>query len=164
MLRGLGRMRHENPRLRLDRRVLERLALASLDRAHTLRRWRAGLHEASGPTAELLQRMLARKEEMAVERLFRFLDLLRPGEDMERVFDGLNDADLARRASSRELLELLVPARLKSPVLAFVDGQDEPTAATPDATLSALREDRSAALRALADELMNDQAEVRLAS
>jgi AAA family ATP:ADP antiporter len=166
MLRGLGRMRHRNHGLRLDRRVVERLALASLDRAQLLRRWRAGMERSGGAPAELLRRMLARKEEMAVERLFRFLDLLRPGEDMERVFDGLNDPDVGRRASSRELLEFLVPASLKGPVLAFVDSLDQPTPATLDETLSAMRSDHSAAVRALADELIRDRdlAEVQLAS
>ena len=166
MLRGLGRMRHDNPRLRLDQRVLERLALASLNRARTLRRWRAGLERSDSAPAKLLHSLLARKEEMAVERLFRFLDLLRPGEDMERVFDGLNHPDLGRRASSRELLELLVPPSLMGPVLAFVDELDEPAPATLDEALAAMREDHSAALRALTDELMHDrdQAEVQLAS
>ena len=43
MLRGLGRMRRDNPSLRLDRESVRRLARRSVTRTQTLRRWRGVL-------------------------------------------------------------------------------------------------------------------------
>jgi AAA family ATP:ADP antiporter len=160
MLRGLGRMKSNNPRLRLDRRLLERLARESIRRIATLRLWRSSLD--GGPrtaSSTLLKALLARKERMAIERLFRYLDLLRTGQDMERVFHGLTHPDPRRRASSRELLEYLVHPALRREVLALIDdageADDDRSRFSPlkvEQCLAAMRQDHSSAIRALVEE------------
>ncbi len=151
MLRGLGRMRNNCPGLRFDRQLIERLASETIDRSLRLRRWRASCEADSSTAGALLKTLLARKERMAVERLFRFLDLLRPREEMERVFDALAGSDRERRAISREVLEYLLPPALRARVLALID-DSEPATASLYSSLLEMRQDHSAALRTLAVE------------
>jgi hypothetical protein len=158
MLRGLGRMKHNDPRLDLDRGAIEALAQKAIARTATLRRWRRALDgEPATPTSVHLKTLLARKERMAGERLFRFLDLLRPHAGLEHVYDGLLRGDPARRASSRELLEHIVDPALRANVLALVDGawdaEGRAGARSQRDVLAELRHDKSAAVRALAAEL-----------
>jgi ATP:ADP antiporter, AAA family len=170
MLRGLGRMRTNHPGLRLDRSLLKRLAQQSVDRAATLLGWRvrldgrrSGVHS---PTSALLKALLLRKRSEAMERLFRYLDLLRPGEDWKRIYEGLRHRDAFARARSRELLEHLLPRSLRDPVMALVD--DAPDAerfarasggGAPSErfveTLAAMSRDHSAPLRRLAAEYLD---------
>jgi hypothetical protein len=154
MLRGLGRMKHDNRRLRLDREALVRLGHEALSRAATLRSWRHSLDgdDAQTSTGALLTTLLRRKEQMALERAFRVLDLLRPGGDLERIYDGLDADDAARRATSRELLEYLADPALRREVLALVDHANDRAYAPAAAALAAMAGDRSAAVRALAAE------------
>jgi hypothetical protein len=157
MLRGLGRMLTNAPALRLDRATVLGLAQASIARSQALGRWRSHLEDASPgqrtPTRDLLVAMLARKERLAIERLFRYLDLLHPGEPLERIHAGLNHPDAHRRASSRELLEYLLEPSLRERVLALVD---EAPSYAPTVTVVAcvdeLCADHSLPLRELAAE------------
>jgi len=163
MLRGLGRMKRDNPSLRLDREAVRRLARRAVTRTQELRRWRGVLARVSAtPANALLKALIARKERMAIERLFRALDLLRPGGEMERIHDGLRSPDATRRATSRELLEHLVDPALRSEVLALVDGAPTPEQ-TPEDAVSEMQRDHSSAVRALVGEYIAELgiAEVR---
>lgn len=155
-LRGLGRMKRDRPTLRLDRKVLRQLAHQAAQRIATLRRWRNGLSGIPATTSStLVKTLIVRKERMALERLFRTLDLLRPGGEMERIHDELRHPDAGRRATSRELLEHLVDPMVRREVLALVDGDADDHAAggmTLAACVRAMRHDHSSAVRALAAE------------
>ena len=151
VLRGLGRMMRDRPSLPLDREALRRLARRAAGRTTQLRRWRTVLARLPATTAStLLKALVVRKERMAVERLFRALDLLRPGGEMERIHDALRHPDATRRAASRELLEHLVEPALRDEVLALVDREGD---AAPELTLESVVEemqrDHSSAVRAL---------------
>jgi AAA family ATP:ADP antiporter len=174
MLRGLGRMRRDRPSLRLDANALKQLARAAVDRTRTLQRWRDSFGDdpanrsagASG-AGTLLKALLARKARLAGERLFRMLDLMRPGEELHPIYEGLRHGDRALRASSRELLEYQLDPALRRSVLALVDGEPDPYYRGPrpplEQTLAAMRADHSPAVRALANEYtgQRDRARVR---
>jgi ATP:ADP antiporter, AAA family len=154
MLRGLGRMKRDNPSLRLDREAVRRLARRAVTRTRELRRWRGVLARVSAtPANALLKALVARKERMAVERLFRALDLLRPGGEMERIHDGLRSPDTTRRATSRELLEHVVDPALRSEVLALVDSAPIAEPTLEDA-VAEMQRDHSSAVRALVAEYL----------
>jgi hypothetical protein len=156
-LRGLGRMVRNQASLRLDRKKLRLLARQAIARSLELRRWRASLGTLPGtPLNTLLKELVARKERLALERLFRALDLLRPVSELERIHDGLMHPDVQRRAASRELLEYLVDSTLRRDVLALVDGNaagEGEVPLAPAEAVAAMRKDHSSALRALANEL-----------
>jgi hypothetical protein len=172
MLRGLGRMKHDHPDLALDTSAIEALARQAIARTATLRRWRRSLDGApSTVSGAHLKALLGRKERMAGERLFRFLDLLRPHAGLAHVYDGLTRGDAARRASSRELLEHVVDSALRAEVMALVDDARDPSG--PDRrgersrrpredALAAMRQDRSAAMRALSTEYANEHARLEV--
>jgi AAA family ATP:ADP antiporter len=156
MMRGLGRMKRDNPLLRIDREAVRRLARRAMTRTNELRRWRGGLANLSAsPSNALLKALIVRKERMAMERLFRSLDLLRPGGEMERIHDGLRSPDGTRRAASRELLEHVVDPALRVDVLALVDGGAVP-AATVEELVAEMKRDRSSAVRALVAEYVTE--------
>jgi hypothetical protein len=156
ILRGLGRMKRNQPSLQLDRKKLRTLAQKAIERTRELRRWRASLGQLpSTSLGMLLKGLLARKERMAVERLFRALDLLRPGAELAHIHHGLSHPDAERRAASRELLEYLADPALRHDVLALVDGEaasEDDVPPPPAEAIAAMRADHSSALRALADE------------
>ncbi len=157
MLRGLGRMRRDRPSLKLDTSELKLQARAAIDRTRTLQRWRDSFAgEPTTAAGALLKALLARKARLAGERLFRLLDLLRPGEELHHIYEGLRHGDRALRASSRELLEYQLEPSLRRSVLALVDREPDPDFSGPHPqltqTLAAMRADHNPAVRALADE------------
>src|SRR5262249_4238568 len=169
ILRGLGRLAAENPDLALDPPLLREGTRRTLEALFRLVHWRAVLLEGARadarratPGQELLMALLRDREDHAVERLFRLLGLQFRGEDFEKIYRGLRNASAKARASSRELLENLIPSPLREAVLAVVD--DAPDAErlrhtgdfyTPrelgyDALLAQLIEEPKEALRCLA--------------
>jgi ATP:ADP antiporter, AAA family len=133
MLRALGRIRLQSPRVRLDRKVLARAIDLTVSGTFQLIGWRVTLargvaEDASRATAggDLLDAILRDRERKAIERLFRLLGLAHPGEDWKRMYLGLESKDPVTRSSSRELLEHTLKQPLRGAVLALVDD-------TPDA-------------------------------
>jgi AAA family ATP:ADP antiporter len=128
ILRGLGRLRTDNPGLPLDQRVLEEATARTLSAALRLVHWRHILEEGAAasperrtPGFELLTTLLRDKEIHAVERLFRLLGLQYRGEDFARIHRGYRSSNAKVRAGSRELLTYVVGARFRSAVLALLD-------------------------------------------
>jgi len=78
------------------------------------------------PGHELLLELLRDKEAHAQERLFRLLGLQHRGEDFEKIYRGFRNASAKVRAGSRELLENLLQAPLRAPILALVDDVPDP--------------------------------------
>jgi hypothetical protein len=128
ILRGLGRIVADQPRVPLDRTLLRAATAGTLEAAFRLVHWRLVLElgaledrRRATPVHELLAALLRDKERHAVERLFRLLALRMRGENLEHIHRGLRSADPKLRASSRELLENLLRPPLRAPVLALVD-------------------------------------------
>ncbi|HZJ70249.1 MAG TPA: hypothetical protein VFF36_04905, partial [Planctomycetota bacterium] len=124
ILRGLGRMVADNPRIELDAALLDRAVEAILVRAVTLLDWRLSLEKELGwatTAGGLLVALLREKEESCAERAFRLLGLRHPEEDFEAIWVGLRSADKKSAASGRELIEYLVEPRARAAVLALVD-------------------------------------------
>jgi hypothetical protein len=127
ILRGLGRMRTNDPSLPVDREALLRAAAAGLSRAVTMLLYAVayerfvaaqGAPRARDPLAALLRE----KEHRALERVFRILHILEPGERFRSMFQGLASSDPHVQASSRELLEHVVAdAALRAGILAMTE-------------------------------------------
>jgi ATP:ADP antiporter, AAA family len=125
IIRGLGRLAANHPEVELDGAVLQRATDLTLETAFRLVHWRLvlsrGREERHTPGQELLVSLVRDKEVHAVERLFRLLGLQFRPENLEQIYRGLKSSNPKVRASSREILESFLPARLRDAVLALVD-------------------------------------------
>jgi AAA family ATP:ADP antiporter len=131
ILRALGRMRRLGPRLRLDRGALTKAAEQTIDEVFRALAWRTALERAVAdepalktPAHELMVSLLTDKELHGIERIFRLLGLLHPGEDFAQIFRGLRgirSSSAKSRASARELLENLLAGDLRDKLLILVD-------------------------------------------
>jgi ATP:ADP antiporter, AAA family len=121
-LRALNQLRRAHPRLPLHRPSLAtalEIELAAVQRNRSLRRAaeRLGLAADGNPAARLLLELLEDKEHRALERVFRSLDLLLPGRQVERAFHATRSADPGQRAAAREVLLEMLPAHWRDRVL-----------------------------------------------
>ena len=128
MLRALGRIRAQSPRIQLDRDVLATAIERTVAGAYQLISWRLALtrsvaEDAARATAggDLIEAILRDRQTKSIERLFRLLGLAHPDEDWKRIYLGLESRDPATRASSRELLEHALDQPLLNAVLGLVD-------------------------------------------
>jgi hypothetical protein len=128
LLRGLGRMRADDPETPVDSVLLERLARRTVERAVTLAYYRElaevarrALPRVRTPASELLAAALADLGVRALERAFRLLHVLQPGEELEIVYDALQSGDREMRARGRELFEHVAPASVRGGILALLD-------------------------------------------
>ena len=124
-LRGLGRMRADDPSLPVPSEPLLALATRSLERAVTMLYYRvadAAWSELEGPAPSLglLGPLLEEKEQRALERVFRALHVVEPEHEYAAIFQGLRRGG-AYGAGSREVLQHLVEGRLRAGLLAMVD-------------------------------------------
>jgi AAA family ATP:ADP antiporter len=130
LLRGIGRLVTEEPAVRPD-------AGAIADAIHLFSRaglryacWRTALEREAGPgsaapTAAVLKRLLADKQDRAAESVFRLLALDNPREDFERIYRSLH-GNRFDRASGRELLDGLVAPSTRDIVLALLEDPPDP--------------------------------------
>jgi hypothetical protein len=130
ILRGLGRLTADNPKLKLDRSVLHDLTRRTLVRAAQMLDYRLATVRAQAeeprlrtPGGELLVAILEEKEANAIQRVFRVLGILRPDESFGLLYQGLKSRRLDRRAraSSLELLEHVLEGDVRAAVIALVD-------------------------------------------
>jgi hypothetical protein len=133
ILRGLGRMRADNPEIPIQRDVLLDCARTALQQSLTLLSWRLIVDRGRATNArydtgasELLSALLRDYEHTALERTFRLLHIMRPSEEFAMIYDGLRSADRTVRAGSLELFEHVVPDALRAGIVAMVD--DAPAA------------------------------------
>lgn len=171
ILRGLGRIRVENPDLRLDKGELTTHLATTLRRVITLLEWRIAVeaeHRQSPAVdvagGELLVAALEEKEQNALERVFRLLGLIEAQEDFRLLWNGLRSADKKARAASQEVLTNVLRGGVREAVLALVDdAPDEARLARAaaalemtlevqsyEAQLAAMLEDPSEAVRCMA--------------
>ena len=126
ILRGLGRMRADDPTLPVDVEALNEAAETFLERAATLLTYRvawetlvaAGILPAD---RDLLPTLLENKERRALESVFRVLHILEPNAEYALVYRGLAASDPRARAGGREILENVLRGPLRPPLLAMTD-------------------------------------------
>ncbi len=94
ILRGLGKILADNPNVKPDRSILSRVEKHTLKQCFQLLAWRVTLQGAGDetrdrttPRGQLLIQLLRSKENYAIERLFRLLDVLEDNFDL--AFRGL---------------------------------------------------------------------------
>ncbi len=128
LLRALGAVRARKPSVRLDAAVLDDMIDRTLAKTFQSVEWQTILEEQLSrhpdwetPVRAMLFDLLCDKERQAVERLFRLFSLRYPKEDFRRIHRGVESEDRAQVASSRELLENALPARLRDAVLGLLD-------------------------------------------
>lgn len=128
ILRALGRLRADDPRLPVDARIVRRYAqrsLADAARYATLQDQVAVLDVADGGAGRgLLLELLAEKRRHGIEHVFRALAILQPRADLRSVHDAATSADRERRAAAREVVEGTVSSDLRVPLLALLDDLD----------------------------------------
>jgi ATP:ADP antiporter, AAA family len=125
ILRGLGRLRTNNPALEIDASMVHEYAhraIADAARYATLTDLAGGAEPSPG--ASLIARLLDEKRWAAVERAFRALGVIDPRAELRSVHDALVSPDEARRNAGREIIEAMVPAELRLPLLATLDTDD----------------------------------------
>jgi AAA family ATP:ADP antiporter len=169
ILRGVGRIRANDPDLHLDQQIVGDAIRRTVEGTFRMLHWRQVLEEGArrqparrGSGFELLTTLLRDKEVHGVERLFRLLGLQFPREDVRRIYRGFRSGNAKIRASSRELMENLLPQPLGRAVLALADpvpGEDQLAAAGPyyavppliyEDLLAVMLEEASESLRSLA--------------
>jgi ATP/ADP translocase len=130
ILRGLGRMRMVDPTLPVDRTSLVGVAEQTLERlvellayrvAYDLARSRRLAPPGAGGGRDLLERLLVEKERRALERVFRILQIVEPGEDFETIFDALAADTPALRATGRELIGHVLEGHFRDALLVLTD-------------------------------------------
>jgi ATP:ADP antiporter, AAA family len=128
VLRALNRLHGNAPDVRLPRKDLESAVRGVVRSGFILLDWDILLAEGAEaeptrrtPGHELLVTLVADKQANVRERLFRLLDLLHRGEDMEDIWRGLLSERAGRRASSLELLENVLPGVIRDAVVGLVD-------------------------------------------
>ncbi len=172
-LRALNQLRRTHPRLPLDRGALEsalEIELRSVFRNRVLRLAGAGFgigpKEGRAPAGTLLLDLLRDRERRGIERTFRVLNLLLPGEGLEQVYLGIRSEDRRRRDAAREVLLELLRARWREPVLALLDAKAVVPAyaaavlgpvPTPESFVEALLDQSSEVVRLLTPCLAREQ-------
>jgi hypothetical protein len=128
ILRGLGRLRADDPTMPIDAEALQGAAERFLERAATLLTYRVAWEAFAGagvPPADrdLLPALLEDKERRALESVFRVLHILEPSTEYALVYRGLAAGDARTRAGGREILENVLRGPLRPALLAMTDAQ-----------------------------------------
>ena len=104
ILRTLGRLKSRHPELELDERLLTDMTEETLAMVFRLTAWRVALQEGvrrdskrATCVQELIRGLLAHRERLALERLFRLLSLLHPGQDLRQFRRHLGNFGSHRR-------------------------------------------------------------------
>lgn len=123
ILRGLGRMRSNDPSLTLTRPVLVAYAERTLERTIVLLAYGVAWEQLRGRTShdDLLGPLLAEKERRALERVFRVLQILETHEDFATMYAALRSEVPATRAGARELIDHVLAGGFRDALLALTD-------------------------------------------
>jgi hypothetical protein len=141
ILRGLGRLRADDPSLPVDRATLLGITEKTIERTIELLAYRVAddlLREVAAANPEvadpretspeqahdevhLLGSLLAEMEQRALERVFRILQVLETGEEFAPMFAALSGNEPAARAGARELIEHVVDGPVRDALLALTD-------------------------------------------
>ncbi len=133
-LRAIGRLRTDQPEIRLEDEELDRAVETNLREAARAREWAARITHAA-PTGTkafpLLHELLEEKHRNALERIFRLLQLKHPREDFQRMYRGLESGNPRARSSVRELLEHVVRPPARETLIAMIDAPSAGALARP---------------------------------
>jgi ATP/ADP translocase/HEAT repeat protein len=125
ILRGLGRMRANDPVLPIDQATLTAVAERNLQRTVELLAFEVAHALGAGSTEraseDLLGRLLVEKRERALERVFRVLQILETREDFAIIFQALRADVPALRESGRELIGHALRGDLRDALLAVTE-------------------------------------------
>jgi hypothetical protein len=165
ILRGLGRMRTDDPTLPIDQDALATAAEALLRRGVTMLAYRVawdvlergGLH-APDARAPLLPALLDETVQRMIEVVFRVLHVIDPAAGYAIAHHGLVSPDPTARSSGRELAENLLQGRVRTAVVALSDAL--PPAARLTAALDFHAPDGAGEILALAQSDTLDRARI----
>ncbi len=156
ILRALGRMRHDQPKLEIDPKPIHLYARRAIDDAQRYTMFGDRLRaerDVSSPSKDLLADLMSEKRRHAIERTFRALGILHPRADMHSVHDAITSIDDERVGAAHEVLDGLVDSDLRLPLVAVLAARDTPTqtpAMSYEELLAALLDDPSESLRCVA--------------
>lgn len=132
IIRGLGRLRRDHPLFPINEPIITEVIRADLHRAAQLLRWNVSLQEVyveadsrADGALDLLYALCRETELNAIERVFRLLQVLWPGEDFALIHQSLRSGDSKRRASGKELLEYVAPPNTRPLILALVSERSD---------------------------------------
>ncbi len=132
ILRGLGRLRADDPSLPVDGPTLLHVADKTLERMVELLAYRVAVdlvrgtdrgetavpeaphasRQRSGDETDLLGELIAELEQRALERVFRILQILETNEEFATMFAALLDEASVVRANAREVIGHVLDGRL----------------------------------------------------
>jgi HEAT repeat protein len=128
ILRAMGRWRREQPSFPLDRFQLGEALTTAVSTGFQFMAWRHALvgeaqrdPQLKTELHDVLVALLRDKQDHALERAFRLLNLQAGGEEFQRVYLSLHSPLPQSRAGSRELLEHMVVPPVRGPLLTLVD-------------------------------------------
>ncbi len=128
IIRALEGLVARHPDIELDAEVIHAAIAKTITKAYRYLDYALLLEDGAArdpelvtPGHRLLRRILDDKRDHAVGRLFRLLGLAIPSESFVRAHRGLTSDRAELRAASVELLDNVLPARLRGPVLGLVD-------------------------------------------
>jgi hypothetical protein len=120
VLKALGRLRENHPRLAFDRRLIFAQVRVEAGRYVQLARL-AGLLPEVGDAAALLRRTLGETQQLRLESVFRLLALIYPAHDILRAYHGVVSSRRLARATAQEFLDNLLAVEHRRLVLGLLD-------------------------------------------
>ena len=175
-LRSLNQLLRTHPRLPLDEGRIDlaldrELASAFRNRSLRMAAVRLGVGtDPDAPAGRLLVDLLRDKEQLAIERVFRVLELRYPGDGLQHIYLGSRSGRPGRQDAAREVLLELLPPRWRDRVVSLLDGELIPAdsvrsllgmVATPEDLVTSLLGGSSETIRMLTPCLVEEQGWVR---
>ncbi len=127
ILRALGRLRSDDPTLPIDGATIREYARRALGDAARYATLADQLVPNTTQSGDLLRELLDEKRYFAVEHVFRALDILQPTAGLRSAHDAIASRDPDRRSAALEILEHVVRAELRNPLIAVIEPLDLPT-------------------------------------
>jgi AAA family ATP:ADP antiporter len=131
IVRELERLKHDCDQVYIPQNPVQAAVEEQIDICYLYVNWELSLARRPEPLEgietrgdTLLAEMLQDKRQKAVEVLLRLISLKFPTEDFRPIRRGLRYGDEIERASSRELVENLLPRRLKGPVVGLIESDN----------------------------------------
>jgi AAA family ATP:ADP antiporter len=124
ILRALGRMRTDDPRLAIDGGPLReyiRRAVRDAARYAVFMDELVGERARWSASAELIHEILVEKRWTAVEHVFRALGILYPSAGLRSAFDAFANGDELKRSAAREIVEAMALSDVRPPLLAILE-------------------------------------------
>ncbi len=153
LLRGLRQIQKRRPAATRATKFYEKMLRERFLMVLHYRAWRASLAARDThhtPALELLSGLLREKETTLEEHVFSLVGLIDPTEDYETIFRGLHNESAKARSTSRELLENVLPKRVRDEVLVVASEAEPARPPALETTLRDLLKEDSETLSALA--------------